>query len=304
MRSLKSEAALISLLERKFRASGKNIGIGDDCAAFEKDQRTYFLVTLDGVREGIHFFRGDPAGSVMEKLFVRNISDVLVKGGEARFGFIYASVRKRNLPGYMKMMEKYAGKFGIEILGGDTNISGTDDLSMTLIGTVEKKFFYSRHGARPGDLLYLSGPTGFAACGLNAFKMKDEDFPSLLKRYLNYRLPSPGFLRKFRNNPSITSSIDISDGLLMDAGRLASSSGIRLSLTRSMIPVDNDIRKFCNSKGIDPFGPVLNGGDDYSFLFTSRAEVPFGIMIGKAENGTGVRLNGKKVSGGYDHFKR
>jgi thiamine-monophosphate kinase len=212
------------------------------------------------------------------------------------------------------------------LAGGDLSDSPTVVVSIALWGRPEREPI-RRAGAKAGDLLYLSGSTGNAAAGLRLARSgapphadltpPDRDF--LLAAY---RDPQPrvelglALAREY----GASAAIDVSDGLGIDAGRLARASSVRAVLEAERLPVSAPLSAFSRAESLDPIDLALSGGDDYELLFTvppGRAAAvppagPGGVplsRVGRIESGEGAVLRAasgdRDVSGlGHDHLRK
>jgi thiamine-monophosphate kinase len=207
-----------------------------------------------------------------------------------------------------------ADMHGVELVGGDT-VRGPLVVTVEVLGFVDPALALRRSGARPGDVLYVSGSPGEAAAGLDALRrggsMHSED--PLVNRYL-FAMPRLELGRALAGRAS--AAIDVSDGLLGDLGKLCAASGVGARLDLHALPVSE---RLATGRGRDDCEHlVLSGGDDYEILFTlpavdaARLEVELGRLcaitrIGDIEDGRGVRCErdglAVTVAGrGYDHF--
>ncbi len=194
-----------------------------------------------------------------------------------------------------------------------------------------------RSGARPGDLLYVSGFPGRAAAGLTlAHRLAvfasqgSKPTPRFVGLSLEeerellaaYRDPEPRVAlgRALAKEKLARAAIDVSDGLGVDAGRLARASGVRVVVEKPRLPFSRALRSFCELEGADPVEMMLSGGDDYELLFSAPAEAArilenpleeWGVTvarIGQVEEGSGAVLRDRgadrEISGlGHDHLE-
>ena len=221
-------------------------GIGDDAAVLKLDARRYQLFTTDMLVEGIHFTLRSPAKQVGYKALACNISDIAAMGGLPT-----CAVVSIGLPSTIKMsyvqdlylgMAALAAKFSVSIVGGDTVKSDQLTINIALLGEVEKKHLTLRSGAKPGDMIFVSGALG------NTLKTA---------KHLNFmpRIKEARFLvQRFR--PS--AMMDISDGLAGDLGHILKASGVGAVLEVDKIPKNPGAT----------LDSALTGGEDFELLFT------------------------------------
>jgi thiamine-monophosphate kinase len=207
-----------------------------------------------------------------------------------------------------------AERHGVALVGGDT-VRGPRVLTVTALGYVEPALALRRDGARPGDVLFVSGWPGEAGAGLEALRsgtVRSKDDP-LVRRY-RYAEPRLKLGRALRGRAS--SAMDVSDGLFGDLQKLCKASAVGARLDLGRLPVSAELARRHSMQDCERF--VLFGGDDYELLFTVpadraagfEADAPDGLpvhRIGVIEAGTGVRCEREGRleelrGGGYDHF--
>ena len=309
------------LIERFFhRASPRGdvlLGIGDDAALLAVPPDQALVAATDTLVEGRHFLVDAPPESVGHQVLAVNLSDLAAMGAEPAWALLSLSLPDADAD----WLQRFAGglfavarQHGVALVGGDT-VRGPRVVTITALGFVPPVLALRRGGARPGDLLYVSGWPGEAAAGLAALRSgasADSDDP-LVRRYL-FAEPRIALGRALRGRA--TSAMDVSDGLLGDLGKLcaASSAGARLDLDR--LPVSAELLRRHSRQECEQF--VLCGGDDYELIFTLPPSVAQPLeaelaqlaalrRIGVIEPDVGVRCMRDgipvNVSGGcYDHF--
>jgi len=293
-------------------------GLLDDAAVLEVGGETLVL-THDTIVEGVHFLHDDPPGDVAWKLVAVNLSDIAAKGAHPLGVLMSYSLRHDAAwdAAFVAGLAEALVAFGIALLGGDTVSlppSAPRSFGLTLIGTASGPV-PSRSGARPGDLIWLSGTVGDAHAGLRIAKHEREGADALLERY---RLPRPRLEAGQRLAPLVSAMMDVSDGVLLDAQRLADASGVRAVIDLDSVPLSDAYLEFAG----DDRGARLSAataGDDYELLFTAphaRAEEILKLSdalglplnrIGSIEKGSGiaVRDRGEEIelppNLGYEH---
>ncbi len=276
-------------------------GIGDDCAVYRpRGSADDLLFTADMLIEGIHF-RRETHGAVQtgRKALVRSLSDIAAMGGAPRFCLVSLCVpgwaTDRWADDFFDAILKLASATGTVLAGGDLAHGETLACDVTMCGAVPRGTALLRSGARPGDVIYVSGALGGSALGLATNKGKAR------RRHVEPepRLALGTFLReKLR----ATSAIDISDGLSLDLRRICLASN-----------VDAEIGEPPRFRGAS-IEQALHGGEDYELLFTVPAgvEVPEECenlpltRLGSVVRGTGtVRMDGVPLDPlAYDHFRQ
>jgi len=282
------EFALIEHLTKDFPIRNKStlIGVGDDAAVldFGSDQT---LITTDLLLEGVHFnLSYMPLKHLGYKAVMVNLSDIYAMNALATQ--ITVSIAVSNRFPLEALEELYEGIalackiYGIDLIGGDTTSSNKGLLiSITAIGSSKKDAVVSRGGAKPNDLLVVSGDLGAAYMGLQVlerekevFKVNPQNQPDLSSyTYLVERQLKPEarkdiveLLKKLEVHP--TSMIDISDGLSSEILHLCKNSGVGCNLYEDKIPLDPAVISACEEFQLDSTLVALSGGEDYELLFT------------------------------------
>jgi thiamine-monophosphate kinase len=289
-----SEAALIQRLRRtsagsRNRASrqpGITLGIGDDAALFRPRRGHEIVLTCDWFLEGTHFLRDKhPADSVGWKSLARAVSDIAAMGAEPR-SFLLSLALPESLTGrwldqFLSGLRRAARKLHCPLAGGDTTRQSKVLINITVVGEVPANRAVLRSGARPGDLIYVSGRLGQAELGLHLLRGKPK-IPNLspaaknaaLKKHL-YPEPRIVLARWLADRNLANSMMDLSDGLSTDLPRLCAASQVGALLDASQIPTAQFPKWNRAGKAhalpvlkINALGLALNGGDDYELLFT------------------------------------
>ncbi|MGY0391464.1 thiamine-phosphate kinase [Bizionia sp. KMM 8389] len=289
------EFALIDHLTSQFKITQKSTvkGIGDDAAVLDFDTKEV-VVTTDLLVEGVHFdLSYMPLKHLGYKAVMVNLSDVYAMNAMATQ--ITVSIAVSNRFPLEALEELYAGIhtaagiYDIDVVGGDTTSSTSGLLiSVTALGEVEKDQAVYRTGAKPNDLLVVSGDLGGAYMGLQVlerekavFKVNPNSQPDLdpytyiVERQLKpeARKDIVSLLKELEVKP--TAMIDISDGLSSEVIHLCKNSQVGCDLYEDKIPLDPQVISTCEEFDIDSTTVALNGGEDYELLFTiSQADFP------------------------------
>lgn len=250
------ETGLMQRLAKNFatatsagRAGGDIVkGIGDDCAVIRISKKKYLLITIDMLLEDVDFRLKEAAPfQIGWKSLACGLSDIASMGGAAKYAVV-----SLGLPGKLSVEfidELYRGiktlarKFGVEIVGGDTNSSKKLVIDVAVLGFIRPDRLTLRSGARPGDIICVTGVLG------GSYKSK---------RHLTF-VPRLNEARSLVKNFKLTSMIDVSDGLSTDLNHIAEESGAGACIYEELIPVSKDAR------GVDA---ALNEGEDFELLFT------------------------------------
>jgi len=309
------EFGLIGRIERICRQRTKDLvlGIGDDSAII-RDLSSFILITSDILIEGVHFdLRYTTLKQLGHKVLAVNISDIFAMGGRPRFFLLGIGIPggfdSKDVEDIYRGVNALARRYGVGIIGGDTSLSRKGLLLCgTLIGESESPI--TRSGARVGDGIFVTGTLGDSAMGLEVLK-KGKKIRSSLNPYLlplikRHLIPKPVPLK--RTN-SVTSMIDISDGLLMDLGHICDASNVGAVIYKRRIPLSNELVSVARVMKKDPFDYALRGGEDYVLLFTSPSKnIKDATRIGEIVRKERYIIDehGRKTpfkSEGYEHFK-
>lgn len=263
------------------------LGIGDDAANLDFDNKEV-LVTTDLLLEGVHFdVRYVPLKHLGYKSAIVNFSDIYAMGGQPKQILVSLGVSSRFT--VENIDEIYAGikiacdSYGVDIVGGDTSASVTGlIISITCIGEAEKGKTIKRSGAKPTDLICVSGDLGAAYMGLQLLERENQvaagagkdfqpDFAG--KEYILERQLKPEarkdvieMLRKEDIRP--TSMIDVSDGLSSELLHICKSSGVGCRVFEDKIPIDFQTALMAEEFNMNLITAAMNGGEDYELLFT------------------------------------
>ncbi len=223
-------------------------GLMDDCAVITIGAET-LVITHDMMAEGTHFREGADMADVAWKLVATNLSDLAAKGAEP-VGVLLGHMLGRDDARFISGLHEALEAFGTPLLGGDTIAGrGMRTVGLTAIGRATHTPVPARSGAQAGDAIWITGPVGRAMLGF-------EGDPAHLA---TFNRPVPRLAEGRALAPQVTAMMDISDGLLLDAFRMAEASGVTLALDREAIPVaDPEYRDAC-----------MRWGDDYELLFTA-----------------------------------
>ena len=289
------EFGLINHLTSNFKINHTSTikGIGDDAAVLRHNDK-HIVVTTDLLVEGVHFdLSYMPLKHLGYKAVVVNLSDVYAMNADATQ--ITVSIAVSNRFPLEALEELYAGIetaasiYNIDVVGGDTTSSTSGLLiSITAIGEVNKDDVVYRNGAKPNDLLVVTGDLGGAYLGLQVLEREKEVFkvnpnsqPDLdLYTYIIERQLKPEarkdiikLLKDLDVKP--TSMIDISDGLSSEIIHLCQHSEVGCDIYENKIPLDPQVISTCEEFDIDSTTVALNGGEDYELLMTiSQQDFP------------------------------
>ncbi len=274
----------------------EGLGLLDDAALLLPPDGAELVMTADALVAGVHFRHDDPADLIARKALRVNLSDLAAKGAEP-LGYLLTTAWPQNTAeDYIRLFSAGLGvdqvEFNIRLFGGDTvTTSGPTCLSITAVGHVPKGQMIRRKGSGIGDLVYVTGTVGDGALGLD-----HPEIGALNDRYL---LPQPRLAIGRGLRGIASAAMDISDGLIADAGHLASASGVCIEINVDWVPLSRAAQELIDHDS-SRLGRALCGGDDYELLFTVPSALPIknATCIGQVTQGQGVKLlrGGQKVT--------
>ncbi|WP_157215234.1 thiamine-phosphate kinase [Flavisphingomonas formosensis] len=278
-------------------------GLQDDAAVLAAPIGRDLVFTHDMLVEGIHYLPSDPAGDVAWKLLAVNLSDLAAKGARplgVLMGYTLAGDADWDTD-FVAGLARACEHFAVPLLGGDTVAlppGSPRSLGLTAIGEAPRGQAPSRAGARAGDRLWVSGPIGDAGLGLVIARGMIDGPRRLLKAY---RLPMPRLAEGQALAPHVHAMADISDGLLIDADRMAGASRLAVAIDLDAVPLSPEAAGF----GTDRAARLraTTAGDDYQLLFAAPEEKTEKLLtlsstlnatftpVGRFASGAGLRVS-------------
>jgi len=281
-----TEQQIIDHIRRQAESTGgggkMELGIGDDCAIYRPKANEDLLFTTDFLIEDVHFRRAlFPPDAVGHKALARSLSDIAAMGGDPQFCLLSLAlplgIGSDWLTAFFRGFLKLAKKYGTTLAGGDLSRSAKVTCDVMVCGSTPKGKALRRDGAKPGDVLYVSGKLG--------------------RGWEKYQRPEPRIALGKQLRGRATAAMDLSDGISMDLNRMCKASGVSATLQR--IPL---------AKGAS-LEAALHGGEDYELLFAMprRLKAPKGCFrVGTIEPGSPgmIRFQESALSPlGHDHFR-
>jgi thiamine-monophosphate kinase len=310
-----NEKQLIARIRRVAGRGGKGVlGIGDDCAVLRIPTGDEALVTTDFSLEGVHFRREwHPPDAVGHRCLARGLSDIAAMGGTPRAAFLSLALPEelpqRWVDQFIAGFVKLAKRYSVPLAGGDTAQSPDGILAdIVVLGSVPAGEAVLRSGARPGDLIYVTGTLGAAMADLDQLRAGKKLRPGAHRKHF-YPEPRVEVGKFLREKKLVSAMIDISDGLSTDLSHICEESGVGAVIHADGIPA--------GVRGKDALRFALHGGDEYELLFTAGpgyripkqvAGVPI-TQIGEIVRGKQMKLTLKDgnsealAPGGWEHFK-
>jgi thiamine-monophosphate kinase len=245
------------------------LGIGDDAALLRPSAGMELAVSTDLLLEGRHFRIGADARKLGHKSLAVNLSDMAAMGAAPRWATLALALPAADeawLKEFAAGFFALAGRFGVELIGGDTT-RGPLSICVTILGEVPTGLALFRAGARPGDDIWVSGELGDAALALEQ--------PGSVAAARRLDEPEPRVELGERLRGIASAAIDVSDGFAQDLGHILERSGVGAIVECDLLPRSDEVRKIRDAALQARL--VLCGGDDYELVFTapqtSRGEI-------------------------------
>jgi thiamine-monophosphate kinase len=283
------------------------VGPGDDAAVL-RVRTGHVVVSTDLMVEGRHFRRDwASASDVGHRAAAQNLSDINAMGGRAT-SLTIGLAAPADLPvewalDFARGFAEECALVGATVVGGDLSRADQVVIAVTVLGACSVAPVL-RSGARPGDVLTLCGRQGWAAGGMAVL---GRGFRSPRVLVEAYRRPEPPYdAGPVAADAGATAMIDLSDGLLADAGHIATASGVAMDVHRDAFELAEPLQAVGAALNADPIQFILGGGDDHALLATfPEGSVPEGwLVIGTVAEGAGVTVDGQEYDGptGWTHF--
>lgn len=283
------------------------------------------IVSCDAVVEGVHFLATDPLSAIAQKALRVNLSDMAAKGGKPTGWLLTLAWPKgRNVAEIADLASGFAhdvAHFGVPLIGGDTvSTPGPLMLSVTVFGIPLGAAMVRRAGAKVGDRVCVTGTLGDGWLGLQTAQGKTLGLEAKHCAFLTsrYQMPRPRLEASAAVARFASASMDLSDGLIADAGHLAKASNVALRIEADAIPLSTPAAKWLEAQDsrTEALVRLVTGGDDYEILctvppalfndFVAEAALPI-TVIGICVDGAGVEVMRKGAaldipSRGWVHF--
>jgi len=297
----------------------KNPGILDDASDIPGTDQ---IVTTDSLAEGTHFRRDwSSPEDIAIKLFHANLSDIAASGADPLWCLLNLGLPSDTDAGFIerfaRQLKHLSDEYGAPVIGGDTFLSSCSHFDLAMGGKIVRRLL--RSGGRAGDSLYCTGNVGLSLAGFRSLsgtldlpldrQVKEEGYSSTslfeLAREKHLRPRArPEWGKKIRANPEVHAAMDISDGLVLDADRLARASGVRLRVDLEKIPVHPQLASFLTKQD------AARSGEEFEILFLGEKGLSFDFpcaVIGQTEEGeAGVAFMEKGqevfIRPGFEHF--
>jgi thiamine-monophosphate kinase len=271
----KGEFEFIDFIRRHFSVPDGVMGIGDDCAVMPSGGEE-LLFSTDLLMEGVHFLRSESSPEdVGWKAAAVNLSDIAAMGGTPTATFLSIALPKdaqgewaeRFIKGYSEISMLY----DVPLLGGDTTSSLRDiAINVGIMGKCPAGKCLMRSGAKVGETIYVTGPLGDSAGGLQAI-LKVIDRTVLVQTLIErHKRPTPRIRegKSLMQSGKVGAMMDISDGIASDLRHIMEASGVGAVVSLDRLPLSEELKAVCNIYGWDIFELATSGGEDFELLFT------------------------------------
>ncbi|APE30108.1 thiamine-phosphate kinase [Halomonas aestuarii] len=294
--------------------AGVTLGVGDDCTLLAPTAGQRLAVSVDTSVAGTHFPEEAPAVAVGHRALAVSLSDLAAMGARARWCLMSLTLPAADdgpwLGEFARGFHELCDATGTALVGGDVT-RGELAIGVTVMGEVPPEQALTRSGARPGDLLAVTGSLGGGAGGLALWQQGERDTGHpLLTRYLH---PLPRLEAGLALRGLASAAIDISDGLLADLGHILDCSGVGAELVPEALPLAEGLTAALGEERALAAG--LHGGDDYELLVALPPErldearerlAAFGLpltQVGRVAEAPGVRGVAAGAERGWQHFQ-
>src|SRR4051812_43379295 len=283
------ERELIRRIQRQARAThSKSVlaGIGDDAAVLRLRPGHDALITTDLSIEGTHFRREwHPADSIGHRCLARGLSDIAAMGGEPVAAFLSlalsSATEQKWADEFITGLLRLAKRFKVELAGGDIAEAPLIAADIVVLGQAPAGESLRRFGAKPGDLIYVTGELGRSASVLRALREGQEKVSPKSADTRPHFFPEPRIEvgAYLRERGLVNAAIDVSDGLSTDLSHICEESGVGALVLETSIPRSVWPANFAHHSSA--LHIALHGGEDYELLFTAPAKAKIPLRIGK-----------------------
>jgi thiamine-monophosphate kinase len=281
------------------------LGLVDDAAVLSAGAQD-IVVTTDAIVEGVHYLAADPADTIARKALRVNLSDLAAKGA-APAGFVLTLALRSKADDWLRPFAEALGEdaraFACPLLGGDTvSTPGPQMISITAFGRVPRGRMVGRTGAKPGDVVMVTGTIGDAALGLDvltggAAAVALASDPAAMQTLIaRYRVPQPRNALALAVRQHATAAMDVSDGLAGDLSKLCAASGVSASVEVAKVPLSAEAAGLL-ARSVVGIEALLAGGDDYEVLCTVPPANTEALVAAGRAAGVAVTAIGSIVAG-------
>jgi len=302
-----------SLIEQCFVSKAKSIhrhtivGNGDDASVHELAEGEQLVVSTDTAVQSVHWPDDFPLDQAADRAVCAALSDLAAMGAEAAWVWVSAmAIDKPALRAMGQGVSAACKRYDVELAGGDTVHAPLNSLNITVAGILPKNTAMQRNSAKKGDKVWLCGQSGLAALGLEQWQKGDKggEFVSSFSMIVP-QLKSGNTIREM----GVDCCIDVSDGVLQDAGHICAASRIGMRLELSDFPTWARLHTALGEEKAAQM--ILSGGEDYALLFTAASDIQglenMACCVGSCVAGQGIEVLYENETmdvtfSGYDHF--
>ena len=315
--SRRGEFGFIDFIRSNFPDPEGTTGIGDDCAVMPSGEGE-LLFSTDLLMEGVHFLRNESSPEdVGWKAAAVNLSDIAAMGGTPVATFLSIALPKdaqgewadRFIEGYTEISRQ----FDVPLLGGDTTSSLRDiAVNVGILGRCPSGRRLMRNGAKVGETIYVTGPLGDSAGGLQAILKGIERTDDVTRLICRHKRPIPRIEagRILTECGKAGAMMDISDGIGSDLRHIMKASGVGAVIDLERLPLSPELVSVCKEQGWDIYEMATSGGEDFELLFTAAAglenELDIAVYpIGKIVPGNELswRFSNEPMDRDFDGYK-
>ena len=315
--SRRGEFGFIDFIRSHFPDHDGTIGIGDDCAVMPTGEGE-LLFSTDLLMEGVHFLRNESSPEdVGWKAAAVNLSDIAAMGGTPVATFLSIALPKdaqgewaeRFIEGYTDISRQY----DVPLLGGDTTSSLRDiAVNVGVLGRCPSGRRLMRNGAKVGETIYVTGPLGDSAGGLQAILKGIERTEDVTRLICRHKRPIPRIEagRILMESGKAGAMMDISDGIGSDLRHIMKASGVGAVIDLERLPLSPELVSVCKEQGWDIYEMATSGGEDFELMFTAPAglenELDIAVYpIGKIVPGNELswRFSNEPMDRDFDGYK-
>lgn len=315
--SRRGEFGFIDFIRSHFPDHDGTIGIGDDCAVMPSGEGE-LLFSTDLLMEGVHFLRNESSPEdVGWKAAAVNLSDIAAMGGTPVATFLSIALPKdaqgewaeRFIEGYTDISRQY----DVPLLGGDTTSSLRDiAVNVGILGRCPSGRRLMRNGAKVGETIYVTGPLGDSAGGLQAILKGIERTEDVTRLICRHKRPIPRIEagRILMECDKAGAMMDISDGIGSDLRHIMKASGVGAVIDLERLPLSPELVSVCKEQGWDIYEMATSGGEDFELMFTAPAglenELDIAVYpIGKIVPGNELswRFSNEPMDRDFDGYK-
>lgn len=315
--SRRGEFGFIDFIRSNFPDPEGTTGIGDDCAVMPSGEGE-LLFSTDLLMEGVHFLRNESSPEdVGWKAAAVNLSDIAAMGGTPVATFLSIALPKdaqgewadRFIEGYTEISRQY----DVPLLGGDTTSSLRDiAVNVGVLGRCSSGRRLMRNGAKVGETIYVTGPLGDSAGGLQAILMGIERTEDVTRLICRHKRPIPRIEagKILMESGKAGAMMDISDGIGSDLRHIMKASGVGAVIDLERLPLSPELVYVCKEQGWDIYEMATSGGEDFELMFTAPAglenELDIAVYpIGKIVPGNELswRFSNEPMDRDFDGYK-